>query len=394
MASDPTAREDWEAFQLSLARNDVLFRLQRRIGLIPAEGSGLVRRTVFWVGVTWLPLGAWAALNGRALAGEAAEPLLVHFTVHARLLLGIPALHVAEAVSQATLRAILPYFVMSGLVPPNSVPGFREALHGVARLRDRRLPWIVIATVALVGSYYFTKAPQTDELSWAIQPDGSLSFGAWWMAVGRTVFLVLVAGWLWRVGLLFRLFWRVSRSGLSLVPTHADGVAGLGFLERVPAMFAPVVFAASAVISAHWGHQVLYHGAHVADLRPLMAAFVVLVLVIFLLPNLAFVPLLTRTKGQARLEYGVLVGRYGRMTRERWVLGHDAETSGLLGAPELGPVSDVNALYDPVRRMRPAPIALGTLVPLLIPAVLPMLPVLAIEIPLKELLMGLAKALM
>jgi hypothetical protein len=392
MPTDTTGPHTEEAFEFSLGRNDLLFRLQRRIGLVPAKGTGVVRRSVFWVLVTWLPLAVWAVLNDRAIAGAAGEPLLMHFTVHARLLLGIPALHFAEAMSQAVLRGCLPYFVTSGLVPTTAVPAFKEAIVQTARRRDRTLPWVLILALA-VGSSLSAEAIEVHELSWALRPDGSLAFAGLWMAVGRTVFLVLVAGWLWRVFLLFGLFRRIGRVGLSLVPTHADGAAGLGFLERVPAMFGPVIFAMSAVASAHWGHQVLLHGAHVTEFKGPMIALLVLVALVFLSPNLAFAPLLLATKERARFEFGTLVGRYGRAAHARWVLGKQVEDAAL-GAAELGPVTDVNALYEPIRRMRPVPLGMASVASVLLPAIIPMLPVLAIEIPIRELLKGLAKAIM
>lgn len=394
MAEETAAREDWESYRLALARDDLLFRLQRRIGLIPREGTGLVRRMIFWVALTWLPLAVWATLQGRAVGAGVEEPLFAHFTIHARLLIGIPALHLAEATSHGVLGTILPYLVTSGLVPPAAVPAYRETLHGIARLRDRTLPWVIIAVMAVAASYYFTTAAQADEMSWAMRPDGGPSFVALWMGLGRTVFLVLLAGWLWRVLLVFLMVFRISRLGLSLVPTHGDGVGGLGCMERLPGMFAPVVFALSSVLAGYWGHQVMYHGAHVPELRGPLVAFLVLVLLIFLSPNLALAPALLRAKARARLEYGALVGRYGRMTRERWVLGQEVERPEMLGAGELGPMGDVNVLYEPVRRMQPVPIRLPTLLAVLVPALLPMVPVAAIEVPVKELLGTLMKALM
>jgi len=35
-------------FEISLVRDDLLFRLQRRFGLIPDQGLGLIRRAVFF----------------------------------------------------------------------------------------------------------------------------------------------------------------------------------------------------------------------------------------------------------------------------------------------------------------------------------------------------------
>jgi hypothetical protein len=178
------------------------------------------------------------------------------------------------------------------------------------------------------------------------------------------------------------------------VPTHADNLAGLGFLARVPAMFGPVVFAISAVMAANWGHQIMYHGAHVTQFKGQMIAFVAVMLLLFLSPNLAFAGVLQRTRRQALLDYGALVARQGRLVRERWIKGHEVAGTGILEAPELGPVADVNSLYQPVEKMRPVPIGLPTLLGVLVPAALPMLPVLAIEIPIKELLTGLIKTLM
>jgi hypothetical protein len=70
---------------VSLVRDDLPFRLQRRVGLIPrAGGLGAGRRALFWGVLTWLPIAVWAWWIGRALPeqGQAVEPLLQHFGVH------------------------------------------------------------------------------------------------------------------------------------------------------------------------------------------------------------------------------------------------------------------------------------------------------------------------
>lgn len=67
---------------VSLVRNDLPFRLQRRIGLIPPDSLGAGRRALPWVAIAWLPLVVWAWWTGRALPSQApnAEPLLEHAT--------------------------------------------------------------------------------------------------------------------------------------------------------------------------------------------------------------------------------------------------------------------------------------------------------------------------
>jgi len=394
MPSQTAVHEEWEAFRLSLVRDDFLYRLQRRIGLIPAHGSGVVRRAVFWTTVTWLPLAIWATVNGRIVAGEVPEALLQHLSVHARLLIGIPAFHLAEVLAGQVLDALLPYLARSGVVPEASLPTYRDVLRGIAKLRSRTLPWVVVMAIALGSVAYLAQSAGVEELAWARDPDGGLGFGAWWLLVGRVVFVVLLAAWLWRLVLLFLLFRRLSAIGLALAPTHADRAAGLGFLERVPTMFGPVVAGVSSVVAAHWGHLVLYHGVHVAELRNLMIALALILVFLFLTPNLAFGPLLRRTKRAALYQYGTLVRQQGRLVHERWVEEKPTETDGLLNAPELGPIADLNAAYEAIARMRTIPIGLPSVAAVLVPALIPMLPVLAIEVPIKELLKGLAKALM
>ena len=45
-----------ESLAFSLVRDDLPFRLQRRMGLIPERGLGTVRRAVFFTLLTWLPI--------------------------------------------------------------------------------------------------------------------------------------------------------------------------------------------------------------------------------------------------------------------------------------------------------------------------------------------------
>jgi hypothetical protein len=58
-----------------------------------------------------------------------------------------------------------------------------------------------------------------------------------------------------------------------------------------------------------------------------------------------------------------------------------------------GPVADTIALYESARKMRSVPIGRRSLLAILLPAAIPHVAVLAIEIPVKDLLLGLLKTL-
>ncbi len=384
------------AFELSLVRGDLVFRLQQRIGLVPPGGLGLVRRAVFWSLVAWLPIALWAAYAGRAVPGEAGEPLLAHFGIHARFLVAIPLLILAEGPAHALAAWLLPYFVQSGVVPTGEVARFRAAIAATAKLRDATLPWIAIVGLVVVFATTSEMVHHSHEIDWAVEGDGAgrWGFGAFWfLYVGRFIYLTLVLGWLWRLALAFVLLRRIARLDLSIVPTHPDRTGGLGFLERLPTIFAPVALAIGTVLAAQWAHDALYHGLALQSLRVEMIAFVVLALVLFLLPLAAFAGPLARAKKRALLDYGALVGRHGRLVRERWIEGKTLDDDALLNAPELGPVVDVAAAYDAVKAMRTVPIGKAAIIPLAAAAAAPMLAVLALQVPVGEMLLKLLKAL-
>jgi hypothetical protein len=81
------------------------------------------------------------------------------------------------------------------------------------------------------------------------------------------------------------------------------------------------------------------------------------------------------------------------MVSERWIAGIDVKDDAILNAPELGPVADTVSLYEAVKRMRAVPLGRASAVPILLAAVAPMLVVLAIQVPVKDILKMLMKAL-
>ena len=383
--------------ELSLVRGDVLFRLQRAVGLIPPDGFGYVRRALVFALVAWLPIAVWATLTGRALSGMVNEPLLQHFGVHVRCLVAIPLFVIAEGVAHSVTTRLVPHFLRSGLVPEAERGRFSEIVGGVVRLRDAFHPWVIIAGIVVASSITAPVTQDMHELVWADEgadPTRRLGFGGmWFLYVARPMFLALWLAWLWRVILAFVLFKRIARLELAIVPTHPDRLGGLGFLEGMPAAFSLVVLALSSVLASRWAHEILYHAATLKSLQLPAAAFLVAVAVLFLAPLLAFARPLRAARKRALLDYGALVGEHGRRVRKRWILKEPVQDEELLSAPEIGPVADTIALYEAVANMRTLPIGRRALLAVLVPAVLPMIAVAALQVPIKDLLLGLLKVL-
>jgi hypothetical protein len=395
MKPDPLAEPSAAlALPSLLARDDWPLRLLRKVGLAPSQGLGLGRRAVFFSLLAWLPLAAWAFFEGRAMPGDAAEPLLAHYGITVRCLLAIPLLILAEGTALKTLVAIADHFIRDGLVAESQHAAFAAVLRGYARLRDSSLPWI--GALALVVAWVIVEPaqPDADHLSWALDGTGRLGFGAWWFAyVARPLFLALLLGWLWRIALVFVLLWRIARLDLSLVPTHPDRAGGLGFLETLPKSYTLVTFAVFAVVASGWAHDAVYHGLLVQSLVPTLAIFAVLWILLLLLPLFAFWPVLASAKRAAKADYGRLVGEQGRLVHQRYVLDQPVAREHLLEPPGIGPVADAAALYQAVTRMRSAPIGKSAILAIVVPLIIPMLVVFALQIPLKTLLTKVLKFL-
>jgi hypothetical protein len=115
--------------------------------------------------------------------------------------------------------------------------------------------------------------------------------------------------------------------------------------------------------------------------------FVAALLVIFLGPFLLFSPPLRRLKRRSLLTYGALASEYGWLVQKRWILDEPARDNGLLEAPELHLLADTIKRYEAVDRIKLAPLGMQSLVAVLAPALLPMIPVFAIKVPVKDTLL-------
>jgi hypothetical protein len=374
--------------EFSLVTGDVAFRLQRAIGLIPFQGLGVGRRALLAVAVTWLPIVVAAAAAGRLWPGAAPEPLLQHFGVHVRFLLAVPLLIVGEALLHSIVRRLTPEFVHSGLVGEADHARFAAIVRRTIAWRDGWQPWLVMAVLVIAWCDNNPAARGGHELLWAAGDSGhrlELGFGVFWFRfVAQPIFIALVLAWLWRLALIAILMVRISRLDLALVATHADRVGGLGFLQSLPAAFAPLSFALAAVLASRWAHDVYFHGAPLKSFGLPMAAFAIVMVAALVVPLITFSPRLMTLRRRALFEYGALMTEHGQLVERRWIRGERVQDRGLLSAPELGPVADTVSLYNAVAATSPVPIGKRVILMIVAPILLPMVPLIGIEVPLKE----------
>ncbi len=376
-----------------IVRNDLPIRWQRRIGLAPDHGLGVARRALFFALFTWLPIIIWAALESRLLDRAIGEPLLAHYGVHVRCLVAIPLLILAEGMALRVVRVIVLQFLENGLIIDSQRDRFIQIIQDITRLRDKAFPWIVVFALTLLWLMGAPDSLHAHELSWATL-DVGLGFGGWWfLYVVRPIFTILLLGWLWRIGLLFMLFYRISKLDLALVPTHPDRMGGLGFLEKLPKAFVLVTLAMSAVLASRWIHDSLYHQIALDTLKLPLLSFAILWGLTVLAPLYVFSAKMISTRKKAMREYGALLAEHGRLVHRKWILGQKVGEQAILDSPELGPSADIETLYAAVKNMRKFPIGKSCIMPILVPIVLPMVIVASTQIPLMKIMTTLFKAL-
>ena len=376
-----------------IVRNDLPIRWQRRIGLAPDNGLGVARRALFFAMFTWLPIVIWAALESRLLDRAVGEPLLAHYGVHVRCLVAIPLLILAEGMALRVVRTLVTQFLENGLIIESQRDRFIQIIKDSTDLRDKAFPWVIVFALTLLWLIGVPESLHEHELSWATLDTG-LGFGGWWfLYVVRPVFTILLLGWLWRIGLLFRLFHQISKLDLALVPAHPDGMGGLGFLQKLPKAFVLVTLAMSAVLASRWIHDSLYHQIALETLKLPLLSFAVLWGLTVLAPLFVFSAKMISTRKRAMRDYSALLAEHGRLVHRKWILGQKVGEPDLLDAPELGPSADIETIYAAVKNMRVIPIGKSCIMPIIVPIALPMIVVAATQIPLLKILTTLFKAL-
>lgn len=361
----------------------------RRLGLTAADQLPTLRAALGLAVLAWgvpaLLCIAQALVEGR----QASWGFFSDATVYARYLLALGMLIATERYADGRLVLLARQFREARLLSEEARPAFNAAL----ALADRRSSSSAAEAIALLVAFILSSvtARLSVELagtSW----EGAVVAGevaySWAGQAARFVsnplFLFLVLRWLWRFLVWTALLFRISRLRLQLTPLHPDRAAGLGFLSIYPSIFSGFIFALSCVVASSMVKE-LGLSRHSADLMWYgIAGWLAFNLIVFLGPLLVFAAPLYWTRERALLEYGRLATQHHLAFHRKW-LGEARDGEDLMGSPDPSSASDLNAAVQAAQDMRFAPVDLTAVLQLVVAAGLPMLGVVATQIPLAEL---------
>ena len=288
------------------------------------------------------------------------------------------------------LRAHLRQFVRAPLIAPGAQPAAAEAVVRALRRRDLALAELVCVVAAyaitLGGVALFLQASSP---SWIVAagPAGARLTPAGWCCalVSSPLFWFLLLRWLWRHAVWGLLLRDLARLDLRLVATHPDGAGGLAFIGQYPNAFAAFVFALSCVLGAAIAQHLLRGGLTAATYGQLMGTWLVVVMILFGAPLLAFSGPLRRLKEATLLVAGAVATRHERAA-ERELLGRNMSAGSDVEAAASSDIPDPTKFYATTTKLSTFLISRSGIVPVAAAALLPLVAAGATQLPVRELL--------
>jgi len=375
-SATPTPRVDPE---FSLVLGGPLYQFWRRARLSGEALQLLRRRIIVLTVIAWVPLLVLSALQGHAWSGVTL-PFLYDIELHARLLLAMPLLIVAELAVHRRLRATVEQFVERGLIPDAKRAAFDSAVASAMRLRNS--VWVeavIFVLVYVVGvGLLWRRQMALPVPSWhGAIVDGIWrpSLAGWWLGlVSLPWFQFLLVRWYFRLFIWARFLWQVSHIDLNLMPTHPDRAGGLGFLATVGRTFALLLLAQGILLAGLMANRIFYAGATLPQFKVELAGLVTVMVFAVLGPLLLFIRQLEAAKRAGSRKYGLLAQRYMSEFDRKWVRGQPRSDEALLGNADIQSLADMGNSYDVVKEMRWVPFTLSTVVQLALTTLLPVLP--------------------
>jgi hypothetical protein len=363
----------------------LLHQLGCRLGLVRG-GTDTLRLGLALGLLTWGVLVLLSILQGTGHRTFS----LVAIGAHVRLLLAIPLFFLCETWVFPMMAEFIRNIVYSELVPKAELPALALTIRRVNRLKDSWLmdTIFLMAAFALPALEIVVNVPGATG-NWRTilgRTDSKLTLDVvWYLGFCLPLFRFLILRWLWQLGLWCYFLGRVEKLNLHLMPTHSDGAAGLGYLEVVQELFAPLVVAISAVIAASFAEGISSGTMKFEALYHLIPTVLVLNVAIFVAPLFIFSRKLWRCRVIGLSEYMAMASRYVHAFDHKWLRDEKVPDDSQLGTADIQSLADLTNSVRVVRDMRTAPVSRRLLLTLGVSAIIPLMPLLLLKYPIVEL---------
>jgi hypothetical protein len=342
--------------------------------------------------ITWLPLVIITFFEGTLYTGVQL-PFLKDVDMQARILVAMPMLVLIKRIIDIKVAKVVDYLPHSLLSPEEWQGQFTSVLDRVRKVINSKyieialLLTIVTVNVLFKGSFVFNLEDTTT--SWRVRTAPGiheLSIAARWaFFVSVPVFQFLFVRWLLRYFIWVWLLYRLSKTNLNLVVTHADRSGGLGILSLAQQGFMYIFVALGIVVSGEFITQLLIDPSAFPVIRNEAMGYIILCILLIILPLFFFNNKLLDLKHEAQFKMSDLSADLSREFEKHWLsdlpigerlVGKEANSSMLM---------DYQSMYDVLLQLRTVPVNLRDIIAMGVLLLIPFLPILVIHFSVAEL---------
>jgi hypothetical protein len=379
------------AFDSSLVRSGPFFRCLCRSKLIRHDRRDVLRQALWLLAITWMPIVVLELVRFGLYGGGLG--ILRSISVHARFLIAMPLVLVAEEGLHRTCRRTITAFAEGDFVTERDADPTVPLVERATKLTGAPVLESFLAVLCFASEIVIWVVTKKTGLLFQADAEATLSPArAWYAFVGLPLLNFLSLRLLYRWLIWAWLLRKLSALPLRIVPTHPDKAGGLGFLVQPTLAFAVFLSALSAVMASVWAERSIAEGIPVTNFSDEFSVIVILGEVAAFAPLASFAGSLLHTRLEGLIEYGKLGLRYTRAFNQRWV--ETPRDEGLLGTSDIQSLADLANSFGVVERMRVVPFSPRHVIGVFIAMAAPMLPLVLTEVPVHSLLQNVGRTLL
>ena len=343
--------------------------------------------------MTWLPLVIITGIDGTLFSGTQL-PFLSDVAMQARVLVALPMLILIQFAIEVRVKAVLIYMIDTlvkederDIIRYKVLPRARKLISsGLTELL--LLLGVIISTISMVkGGVYGGLEEGTT--SWMISADDKDSLstaGHWAVLISIPIFQFLFASWLWRYIVWTTLLFRLSKPDLKILPTHADGAAGLGIIMLAQKSFNLLFVVGSIIISGQFILRLNKHPDQFHAIRNEAIGYILISIAFILIPLLFFSGKLLKVKNKGLQQLSVLSASLSAKFEHEWVNDSPIDTRLDENKSDPSLLFDYAGMYDLLQKLRVIPVTLNDIAGLAIALFIPFIPILFVRFSVGELL--------
>jgi hypothetical protein len=353
------------------------------------EAKTLRQQIMFVLGLMllcWIPL---AALSLFKLGWNQFYLLFLRdIATHVRFLIVLPILLFARRLLNKSFNNTIQFFHETKIVDTDNSIEFEKVLLKVEKWRDSKVVDFIIILL-VYSSFYFQENNRINQSStyapWHMVDDKIIAAGWWYLLLSLPILQILLYRWLYTIFLWIFFLRKLSKLNLHLSALHPDGVGGLGFLQYTQLSFFPVALAFSALAAGVINNMIIFSGVSLIDYKIAIGSVLIFVLLLFILPLTLLLPLLAKVKRKYFIQYSLyawpIAREYEEQLKDFYLTGKEN--------PDASWHVDLIGSFEKTAEMKVILVDKRLLIAFALAVILPFLPVLAQQIPLKEVFINL-----